>query len=407
MRYIIILIGLLLANSYSAYFDSTKIDIEKLYIKFKAYNDSSIIRDFETKFLKSLVFTNDTTAYFNPNGTLHLFKINFGKDIKIEKISKGIYHGHNFHRYLFTYKSKIYLYGGQGLWSSYVGLLEFNMQNKEWFQKKIQDYPFEAKSVVSSWLIDDKIKVLLALKSNYDQLGDNNLIFGEIDLINWRFKEIGQFNSVISNDMMVGKVNIVQESEKYMVIELRDDSECCCKLFDKKNGEIYYVNLLKDIPCLDGNSFAYVKKDSLYYRNSNRITKSVLINKDAIYEKKSIQGFYLGKIKKQRVNKLFLYLIIILSSIIITVILIVLAIRFKRKHLYDFPVSIEKNLILSKGQVLKKDEIDLILEISHMSFDSIKSKRSNLIKMINDNGKVNITRNRDKNDKRFIEYFVK
>jgi hypothetical protein len=91
----------------------------------------------------------------------------------------------------------------------------------------------------------------------------------------------------------------------------------------------------------------------------------------------------------------------------ITVILIVLVIRFKRKHLYDFPVSIEKNLILSKGQVLKKDEIDLILEISHMSFDSIKSKRSNLIKMINDNGKVKITRNRDKNDKRFIEYFVK
>ena len=84
-----------------------------------------------------MVFTNDTTAYFNPNGTLHLFKLNFGKEIKIEKISKGIYHGHNFHRYLFTYKSKKYLYGGQGLWSSYVGLLEFNIQNKEWFQKKI------------------------------------------------------------------------------------------------------------------------------------------------------------------------------------------------------------------------------------------------------------------------------
>ena len=41
-----------------------------------------------------------------------------------------------------------------------------------------------------------------------------------------------------------------------------------------------------------------------------------------------------------------------------------------------------------------------------MSFDSIKSKRSNLIKMINENGKVSIKRNRDKNDKRFIEYFV-
>ena len=407
MRYIIILIGLLLANSYSAYFDSTKIDIEKLYIKFKAYNDSSIIRDFETKFLKSLVFTNDTTAYFNPNGTLHLFKLNCGKDIKIEKISKGIYHGHNFHRYLFSYKSKIYLYGGQGLWSSFVGLLEFNKQNKEWFKKEIQDYPFEAKKVVSSWLIGGKIKVLLSLDRNYNKITSESLLFGEIDLINWRFKEIGRFSSMISNRMQIGKINIIQESEKYMIIENRSASECSYELFDKESGDALYVNLLKDIPCLDGNSYAYIKKDTLYYRNSNRITKSVLLNNDAIYHKKDIQGIYLDGIKKQRVSKLFLYFIITLSSIIITVILIVLAIRFKRKHLYDFPLSIEKNLILSKGQVLKKDEIDLILEISHMSFDSIKSKRSNLIKVINDNGKVNITRNRDKNDKRFIEYFVK
>jgi hypothetical protein len=192
-----------------------------------------------------------------------------------------------------------------------------------------------------------------------------------------------------------------------MVREIRDESECYCHLFDKEIGEIYYLNLIKDIPCLAGNSYVYLEKDSLYYRNSKRIVKSVLINKDAIYEKRSILGIYLDGIKKQRFNNLILYLIITLLSIIILVVFIVLAIRFKRKHLNDFPVSIEKNLILAKGQVLKKDEIDLILEISHMSFDSIKSKRSNLIKIINDNGKVSITRNRDKNDKRFIEYFVK
>lgn len=407
MRYFILLISFFFTIHCVAYFDSTKVNIEDLYAEFKAYNDSSIIRDFKTKFIKSLVFTSNTTAYFNPNGTLHLFKLNCGKKIKIEKISKGIYHGHNFDRYLFTYNSKIYSYGGQGLWSSFSGLLEFNMQNKEWFKKEIKNYPLKAEKVVSSWLFGDKIKVLLSVNSNYDELDDNNLIFGEIDLINWRFKEIGRFNSVISNDMMVGKANIIQESEKYMVREIRDESECYCHLFDKENGEIYYLNLLKDIPCLDGNSYVYLEKDSLYYRNSKRIVKSVLINKDAIYEKRSIEGIYLNGIKKQKVNTLIMYFIITLLSIIILVLLIVLAIRFKRKHLYDFPVSIEKNLILAKGQVLKKDELDLILEISHMSFDSIKSKRSNLIKMINDNGKVKITRNRDKNDKRFIEYFVK
>ena len=130
--------------------------------------------------------------------------------VEMEKISKGIYHGHNFHRYLFIYNSKIYLYGGQGLWSSFVGLLEFNKQNKEWFKKEIQDYPFEAKKVVSSWLIGDKIKVLLSLDRNYNKITSESLLFGEIDLINWRFKEIGRFSSMISNRMQIGKINIIQ-----------------------------------------------------------------------------------------------------------------------------------------------------------------------------------------------------
>ena len=406
MRYLFLLINFFFTIHCVAYFDSIKVNIEELYAEFKAYNDSSIIRDFKIKFIKSLVFTNDTTAYFNPNGTLHLFKINFGKEIKIEKISKGIYHGHNFQRYFFTYNSKIYSYGGQGLWSSFVGLLEFNKQNKEWFQKKIKNYPLKAKKVISSWLFGDKLKVLISLDRDFRKIEDDNLIFGEIDLVTFKFNEIGKFSSVISNEMIIGKVNIIQESEKYMVREIRDDAECCCQLFDKENGEIYYLNLIKDIPCLDGNSYVYAKKDTLYYRNSKRITKSVLINEDAIYEKRSIQKIYLENIKRQRTNKLFICLIVSLSSIITIIILVILVTRFRKKHLFDFPISIEKNLILAKGQVLKKDEIDLILEISHMSFDSIKSKRSNLIKIINENGKVSIKRNRDKNDKRFIEYFV-
>jgi hypothetical protein len=164
-----------------------------------------------------LVFTSDTTAYFNPNGTLHLFKLNCGKKIKIEKISKGIYHGHNFDRYLFTYNSKIYSYGGQGLWSSFNGLLEFNEQNKEWFKKEIKNYPLKAEKVVSSWLFGDKIKVLLSLDRGSHKIENENLIFGEIDLVTYKFNEIGKFSSVISNEMVVGKANIIQESEKYMV----------------------------------------------------------------------------------------------------------------------------------------------------------------------------------------------
>ncbi len=52
------------------------------------------------------------------------------------------------------------------------------------------------------------------------------------------------------------------------------------------------------------------------------------------------------------------------------------------------------------------DELDELLGIAHLSFDSIKSKRSSMIRTINDNGRLKIERIRKEDDKRFFKYSI-
>ena len=59
-----------------------------------------------------------------------------------------------------------------------------------------------------------------------------------------------------------------------------------------------------------------------------------------------------------------------------------------------------------KDYVIKREELDKILGITHLSFDSIKSKRSSIIRNVNDNGKLKIVRIRIEDDKRFFKYSI-
>jgi hypothetical protein len=73
---------------------------------------------------------------------------------------------------------------------------------------------------------------------------------------------------------------------------------------------------------------------------------------------------------------------------------------------YENTFEVEKRLLDNKGKIIKREELDELLGISNLSFDSIKSKRSSLIRSINDNGKLNIERIRKDDDKRFFKYSI-
>ena len=399
------LIILIISNKGYANFRPPVINIEKIYDIIKTYKDTTVTRNFKEEFLKNIVFINDSTAYFNPNGTLHLFKINFDSLIHVKKLSNSIYHGGNFGRYLFTNKGNIYLLGGSGLWSSIPKLLEFNFKNKEWFSKKIKNFPENTKQIASSWMIGDKLKTLIILNPDNTYSKKLEFMFGEIDLNDFSFAEIGEFESVKSADLIVGNKNIIYESNRYLILQVGSSTGCRYDVFDKKKGEILKMNLLEGIPFINGKSFAYINDSILFYRNKNLVTDSVVLNNNSIFFKSSIEDIYIENINQSRINKISSYSIgfIILALLII---LLFKKINLSSNSSHENTLEIEKKLLINKGSVIKREELDELLGIAHLSFDSIKSKRSSMIRTININGRLKIERIRKEDDKRFFKYSI-
>ncbi len=404
MKYYILLSSFLFNLQGFSKITPPKIDLKEVIIKLKEFNDPTITRNLEADFFKNIIFQNDSIAYFNPNGTLHLFKIKFDSTVSVEKLSKGIYHGSTFNRYLFNNENKLYSFGGEGLWASCSKLLEFNIKNREWFKIEIKNFPFNASKIISSWIINNKLNVLLSLNGN-NRSKKFNFIFGEIDMTTFSFKEIGGFNSMYSPDLSFGNKNIIGESNRYIIYENSTLEKCLYGIFDKKSGERLFTNLLKDIPCIDGISYVYLKDDTLFYRNSSNELSSNLINETNIYDRYPMKEIYYDRILENRIYKISAYAIgfIILCSLII---ILIKKINLNNYSAKENTFEIEKRLLVNKGSTIKREELDELLGISHLSFDSIKSKRSAMIRTINHNGRLKIDRIRKEDDKRFFKYSI-
>jgi hypothetical protein len=67
---------------------------------------------------------------------------------------------------------------------------------------------------------------------------------------------------------------------------------------------------------------------------------------------------------------------------------------------------IEKKLKNLNTNIITKDSLDELFGISHYSYETIKTKRSFLIKSLNVQSKIKIERIRDKKDKRYFNYKI-
>ena len=69
-------------------------------------------------------------------------------------------------------------------------------------------------------------------------------------------------------------------------------------------------------------------------------------------------------------------------------------------------IEIENNLIQYKHKLITRLELDSSLRITHLSFDTMKAKRSVLLKTINARNKVKVDGRRTEDDKRVFEYYI-
>ena len=84
--------------------------------------------------------------------------------------------------------------------------------------------------------------------------------------------------------------------------------------------------------------------------------------------------------------------------------------RRKKKKLSNSSLQnllvLEKKFLTIKPTTISKEELDKLIEISHYSYETIKTRRSLIINQINKNGNLKIERVRKESDKRFYDYKI-
>lgn len=371
----------------------------------------------DVNFFSSIIYLNDSTLLYNPEGTLHLFKIQIDSTTQVTKLDKSTYHGHNFGRKLYLHNSNIYSLGGEGLFNTNSELLYFNSTLKEWLIYPIERLPNNRKSIIFSWLYKQNLNVLYQLQDS------KTLLYGTIDLNLKMFKEeaiikptsLDQFN-------LFGSGKVVYTNDQYAIIRIRQNNYgpnvCQYALFNLKESTFLRIFDLEKLECLNGTSAIYIKEDIIIFRNNNSEMSFYPINDLTISSKSNFLDLIKSASPMNKDFSIYKFNILLLLAIVIIIIVVLLKkkVFFRKRILPDHNSNdstseseieiLEKNLFQFIGTVISKEILDEALKISHQSLDTMKSNRSIKIRKINERGKLSIIRKRNKLDRRYFEYLI-
>jgi hypothetical protein len=362
--------------------------------------DQSILR-LKGEFFHSFLIVNDSLGYLNPQGTLLLFEIKFNDSTKVTKLSIGRYHGFNFGRHLFYHDSALYSVGGSGLFNTYPGIIEFDFEGGEWYEKSIESIPINRKRVINSWVIDDELHIIYELESKEN----NEYSYGYIDLLEFQYHESNKFTYDFETGLQFGGI-VISSNNSYSIHQYsRNSDNCFYSIYDKRKGTMLHSTFFNDKACIDGNSFVYVKGNFIFKRNSIGKVDSISIEKSKIFE--SID--FMKRYQKSDLDYSILSSPFFFAACIIFLLItwfVVKLIWTNSKHKTNHLYAIHQQLKEFKGKLISRKELDEILEISHLNPDSAKVSRSQRIKEVNNRGETVISRIRDFNDKRMFIYKI-
>ena len=389
--------------------DPQIIDTLKIHNQIKLFGLDEEIIKFNSHFFSSIVFKNDSTLLYNPNGTFYLFEIHLGNNPKVYDLALEDHSELNFNRYLFINNNILYSYGGQGKFNSFPWLIYFDFNSKKWKKNNIKNYPYDVKKVLISWKINNKLKVLLSYLSEKDEgiysETRNRYTFGEIDLEKFEYKEDFSFKSTFRDLLFISpfgffRGNYVYESDLYSIHGYYlENNEVEYRILNKKSGILRSTSKLRKTERVNGLSYLYIKDSLIYHKDKFGNINSFNVEAGIIEIEKDFITKYLSK-----VNSNSIYYIIIITVLFL---LIIKKRKDKSKiRLITDLENIERRVINYKSSTIEKDKLDELFGLSHYSYETIKKRRSSIIRQINNNRNIKIERVRKIDDKRFYEYKI-
>ena len=394
--------------------DPKIIDTLQIHEQIKQFDINKDVLSFGEFFFSDIVFKNDSTLFYNPNGTLHLFEIQLSETPKVSKLSNSIHHGHNFNRTLFLHNDILYSFGGQGLFNTSPELIHYDFSLKGWLKSDIKNYPFDAQKVLNSWVIDNKLMVFLSHYSENESHmfsgGECDYSFGEIDLNTLQYVNLFEFEGsfpevLFPTGMGFLKGNYRYDSDYYSLHGYyQQDGIIDYRLFDKTTGSFKRTSTLDALKRVDGISYIYIKDTTIYYRDRYGAIEKFGVNSGTTIHSKDFLKHYRSKVTT--INPYFVVILLVVFGSLY----LFLSYR-KRKFKVSNSSSqelleIEKKISLHKGTTISKDTLDTFLNISHYSYETIKTRRSSLINQLNQNSDLTIQRVRKQDDKRFYDYKI-
>jgi hypothetical protein len=350
-------------------------------------------------------------TFYNPSGYFYVFKL-IGDSCA--RLDKSVFHGYNFFRNLFSFENEIYALGGYGGFKSNNLLLKYGRQTNEWYYIDCQGAP--PPNILGAAIIENDTLISFAnLRPGNDVVpdqGDSCVYKLSLKTKIWQ-KQSTYFSAarsarkfIIANDYLVWisqlHTVIAHTSEKKYIRILNEPYKIISELGLKSVSEDNKIVLSAD----NYTTKYYVQKLSL---NLDSIWK------DNQYKHEDL--FKTAKEERAGVGSILLLLTIIP--------LFALGVFARKKLRLNTstndeilpPIKEQTTPTKEASPIFEKvcsvapttvniDQLDELLEISHLSFDSKKLKRHRLIKELNSENPDLIKRERSQEDQRQFIYKI-
>jgi hypothetical protein len=348
-------------------------------------------------------------TFYNRGGFYYLFQLKGDSAIRLDRSS---YHGANFNSYFFCWQNTIYLLGGYGFFTTHNNLISFNKNNREW--NKINTGGNGPEFIHGiSFRNNNKIYSFNNFKAGNNvskDVLDSNLYVLDLPTMQWQKHKMPIVDLIVIS-------NVVRTADYFWY-----QNDHLTILINKKEIKFEIIENEK-LNLTRNNNFISFKDNSLQFEQLNPIKsyrKITQLNLDSVwlvYIKSSSALYKPNQNTTIQPSNGISPLWFLISIIPLVLILIIYRRNTKVTANKSNPIELDqiqdnqleilflKIAKLNKG-ILNMEELDNLLDITHLEAESRKLRRFRRLSEINQLHPSFITRIKDKEDKRRFLYQI-
>lgn len=381
----------------------------------------SLLNQLETDFdnpLTATLLQKEKDTYLFVFGLSYLFKYIDGK---FENLYLKNFHGYNFSSYTFTFQDKILNYGGSGFWRANNNLIYFDNQLNEWeFMLSSEDITAnKINNPILYFSYGNQLYFLTTdnINSLRNGLVDSQFNFYAIDLDQLETRPLGSklgrnqsiewsgFGSYFETDqyvLLLSRTGLMYRLINKQSLAYKDILKTEQNLIDIKT-DISFINNKLSLSYTHGNTLQFYDEDL------NQILK---LDLDILYHSFGVEKDLTYSPRPIKTVALIVIPLVVLSGLIFQ--LKKQSGNNKDQTISEVKINFTSNnfpypeLLNLNDQIISQEHLDQCLELKNLSFNSIRNKRSAILREIKNKypNLIAIERIQDPVDGRIYQYKI-